>query len=589
MVMTVDQVAVLVVLVAMVAALLTKRVSPAQGVVGALLLLFLLHVVDAETAFAGFSNPAPVTVAALYVVAAGVERTGALLPLLRGVLGARSIRPALTRLGGSVAFLSAFVANTPLVAMLIQPVRSWADGQRVPDSKMLIPLSYAAIIGGNVTLVGTSTTLIASGLLPQYGLEPYRFWEPARLGLPFAVSGILVLVALAPRIMPSRSDRVEGGPETLSNAFTVSLTVDEGGPLDGVSVADGGLRALPSTYLVGTERDGEVVAPVDPGHVLRGGDVLVFAGRIGPMLEIDRQPGMTLVENRHVWSLDDTQHAWFEAIIGPASPLVGGTIKQSDFRRRYQAAVVGLNRAGENLNLKLGEVRLQVGDSLLVVSDLGFATRWRHHSDFLSIHERSEAPPTAQARRGRALAILVAVVVMPMFGLTDVVHAAVAGMVATVLTGVLTPRQARDAVSINVVVLIGAAIGLGGAVQSTGLAGRLALGLSDSVDGRGTWVAAVVVVLATLVLTELVANAGAIAIMLPIAIAAATDAGADPRRFALGVTLAASSSFLTPIGYQTNTMVFGPGRYHPADYLRLGVPLAAMVALLAPAFMVTGW
>ena len=607
-----DQIVVIVVLGAMMAALLTKRVSPAQGVVGALLALFLLHVIDAGTAFVGFANPAPITIAALYVVAAGVERTGALLPALRLVLGSRNLRSALWRLCGSVGALSAFVANTPLVAMLISPVRSWADGRRVPDSKLLIPLSYATIAGGNITLLGTSTTLVASGLLIQTGLEPYGFWEPTRLGLPFALAAIVVLTMLAPALMPDRGGTSAGVPSTgvtstgltadaktsdgggvgveqVAKPFTVSLSVDPAGSLDGLTVLDGGLRSLPSTYLVAIERDGETITPVAPTYLLRGGDVLRFAGRVEQMLDIDRHPGMTLVEQKHLWSLDDDQHAWFEAIIGPTSPLVGRTIKQSDFRLRYQAAVVGISRAGEDLDAKLGDVRLQVGDSLLVVSDMDFRSRWHHHSDFLFIHQRSEAPPTAQTRSRVALAILAVVVVLPMLGVLDVLRAAVAGAVATVLSGVLTPRQAREAVALNVVVMIGAAIGLGAAVDATGLADRLAAGLSDLVDGRGAWGAAVVVVLATLLLTEVISNAAAIAVMLPIALAAGAEAGADPRRFALGVTLAASSSFLTPIGYQTNTMVFGPGRYHPADYLRLGIPLAVIVAVMAPVFMASGW
>ncbi len=597
---TLDQIVVVIVLCVMLIALLSRAVSPAQGVVGALLALFLLHVIDAETAFGGFSNPAPITIAALYVVAAGVERTGALLPALRVVLGSRSLRAALGRLCGSVGVLSAVVANSPLVAMLISPVRSWADGRRIPDSKLLIPLSYATIIGGNITLIGTSTTIVASGLLTQSGLDPYGFWEPARLGLPFAIVGMAVLVVLAPRLMPDRTrlefdvaagrDGAGGeGVEKLANPFTVSLTVDAGGRLDGVNVAAGGLRALPSTYLVGVERDGATAAPVAPSYLLQAGDVLTFAGRVDKMLDIDRHPGMTLVEQKHVWSLDDSQHAWFEAIIGPTSPLVGRTIKQSGFRRRYQAAVVGINRAGEDLNAKLGDVRLQVGDSLLLVSDLEFRNRWRYHSDFLFIHERSEAPPTAQARSSIALAVLAAVVVLPILGIVDVLHAALLGAVATVVAGVLTPRQARDAVGLNVVIMIGAAIGLGAAVEATGLADRLATELYGNVNGQGTWGAAVVVVLATMLMTEVISNAAAVAIMLPIAVAAAADSGADPRRFALGVTLVASSSFLTPVGYQTNTMVFGPGRYHPIDYLRLGLPLAAVVAVMASVFMAVGW
>ncbi|MDH3296110.1 MAG: SLC13 family permease, partial [Acidimicrobiia bacterium] len=588
------QLIVVFVLVLMTVALVAKRVSPAVGVVGALLTLYLVRIVDAAVAFSGFSNPAPLTVAALYVVAAGVERSGALLPALRLILGGRSPAGVLTRLSISVSVLSALVANTPVVAMLLSPVRAWADRAGTAPSKVLLPLSYAAIIGGNLTVIGTSTTLVASGMMEQAGLQGFSFWEPARLGLPVAAASLALLIVLAPRLMPDRGRRAQadgerdgGTPEYMIKPFVVSLSVDRGGPLDGVSVADGGLRALPSTYLVGLERDGQTMAPVAPGYRLQGGDVLTFAGRLNQVLDIDRFPGLSLQEHRHVWALNDGQHAWYEAIIGPGSRLVGRTIKQAGFRQRYQAAVVALNRSGETVNTKLGEARLQVGDSLLLVSDLGFRDRWRRTSDFLFIHQRSEAPPTAQAKAPMALAILLAVVAIPLLGVAEVLYAAVVGAAAMVAAGVLTVGQAREAISLNVVTMIAAAIGIGATVEQTGLAATVADGMSGLAGDAGLLGSALSLVVATLVLTELISNAGAVSLMLPVALATAVEAGGDPRRFALGVTLTAASSFLTPIGYQTNTMVFGPGRYQPADFLRLGVPLSLLVLVMAPLFMAT--
>ncbi len=593
-----DQVIVIGVLAVMMIALLSKRVTPTVGVIVALIVLYLARVVDAEGAFKGFSNPAPLTIAALYVVAAGVERSGALLPALRLVLGVSSLSGVLSRLSITVAGLSAVVANTPVVAMLIAPVRSWSDAQRQAASKLLIPLSYAAILGGNLTVVGTSTTLVASGMMAQAGFDAFSFWEPARLGLPVAVVGLAATIILSPKLMPTRDnelspeagDDVTGGtPAGVAKPFVVSLTVDGHGPLDGVSVADGGLRSLASTYLVGVDRGGETLTPVAPEYVLRAGDTLTFAGRLSKVVDIDRMRGLTLDEDKHVWALDESQHAWYETIIGASSPLVGRTIKQSGFRQRYQAAVVALNRAGEPVNAKLGDIRLQVGDSLLVVADLGFRDRWRQTGDFLFIHQRHEPPPTSLAKAPLALAILFLVVLMPVTGFADVLYAALVGALAMVLGGVLTTRQAREAISLNVVAMIGAAIGIGSAVQNTGLAGRIAAAVADVSADLGTVGSALVLVAATLVLTELISNAGAVAVMLPVALATAVGADGDPRRFALGVTLAAASSFLTPIGYQTNTMVFGPGRYHPSDYLRLGLPLTGLVLVLAPAYMAYGW
>lgn len=587
------QLIVIAVLTVMVVGLLSRRISPTVAVVGALLALYLTDVVDASAAFAGFSNPAPLTIAALYVVAAGIERTAALVPAIGQVLGHGSLRAVNTRSILASAGLSAFVANTPVVAMLLSPVRTWARNRRVPESRLLLPISYATIIGGNLTLVGTSTTLIASGMLLEAGYEPLSFWEPARLGLPFALIALVVLVTTAPLLTPNRNgdDRSRNHP---TRPYVVALTVDGGGPLDGVSVADGGLRALPSMYLVGVEHGGDTTAPVTPQTVLRGGDVLTFAGRRDDVVDIDHLRGLTLKEAEHLWALDDLQHAWYEAVIGPASPLVGRTIKDAGFRQRYQAAVVAVTRDGDDLNARLGDVRLQVGDSLLLISDLGFGERWHNQADFLVIDQRQEPPPTARAKARLALAIMATVVALPMLGITDVLRAAVAGAVATVLTGVLTPRQARDAVNINVVVMIGAAIGIGSAVERTGLADQVANGLIQLLAPLGSIGTAAAVVAATVVLTELISNAGAIAVVMPLALSTATQVEGDPRRFALAVTLTASASFLTPIGYQTNTMVFGPGRYEAADYVRLGLPLASVTLVMASLFIVAdfgfaGW
>jgi di/tricarboxylate transporter len=587
------QLLVVVVLAAMIAGLLSRRVSPTVAVISALLSLYLLNVIDASSAFAGFSNPAPVTIAALYVVAAGIDRTAALVPTIGRVLGRGSLRAANRRSVLASAGLSAFMANTPVVAMLLSPVRTWARNRRIPESKLLMPISYATIIGGNLTLVGTSTTLIASGLLLESGYEPLSFWEPARLGLPFAVLALAVLVATAPLLTPHRGAD-DGNRADPIRPYVVALTVDGGGPLDGVTVADGGLRALPSMYLVGVEHDGDTTAPVSPQTVLRGGDVLNFAGRRDDVVDIDHRQGLTLKEAEHLWALDDRHHAWYEAVIGPSSPLVGRTIKDAGFRQRYQAAAVAVTRDGDDVNAKLGDVRLQVGDSLLLVSDLGFGERWHNQADFLVIDQRQEPPPTARSKARLALAIMATVVALPMLGVTDVLRAAVAGAVATVLTGVLTPRQARDAVNINVVIMIGAAIGIGSAVDGTGLADRVANGLIDTLAFLGPIGTAAAVVASTMVLTELISNAGAIAVMMPLALSTAAQTDGDPRRFALAVTLTASASFLTPIGYQTNTMVFGPGRYEATDYLRLGLPLASVTMIMATLFIATdlgtvGW
>ncbi len=573
------------VLVVAFAALITHRLSPPVGIVGALLALYFAGVVDAAEAFGGFAEPAPITIAALYVVAAGVERTGALSHLVRRVLGGVGKSSGFVRLLGVAGGLSTVMANTPIVAMLINPVVTWSERRQAPASRYLIPLSYVSILGGMLTVIGTSTNLIGSGLVADAGLAEFSFFEPALIGGPVALVGFVVVAVAGPRLLPDRGERAG---EDIAAPFTISMVVEPEGSVDGTSVAHADLRDLPGVYLVAVERHGEVTAPVSPEFVLAGGDALTFAGSVSEVVDLGTRPGLRPDEEKHLDALDGTQHSWFEAVIGATSPLVGHSLKEVGFRSRYQAAVVALHRSGVGLDRRLGDVQLQVGDSLLLVSDLDFAARWRGRGDFLLIEQRREAPPTNGNKVWLALAILACLAAGPLLGIVDVLTASLGAAVAMVVTGVLTPRQARDGVDSNVVIMIGAALGVGTAVRVTGLAAEMAELIVGPAQSLGPWWVAAGLIVITLVLTELVTNAAAVAIMIPIALDVAVAMDADPRRFALGTVVAASASFLTPIGYQTNTMVYGPGRYRFGDYLRLGVPLTLVVVALAPPLMIVG-
>jgi di/tricarboxylate transporter len=583
--MSTDELIVLAVLLTMLVGLMTRRVSPTVGVVGALLALYLTDVADAATALSGFSSPAPATIAGLYVVAGAVERSGALRPFSRKVLGEGSMAVGMARLGLVAASLSAVVANTPIVAMFIGPVSRWADRRGTPPSQFLMPLSFAAILGGMLTLIGTSTNLVASDLVAASGGEPFGLLEPARLGLPVVLIAMGVVVFVGPRLLPRRGT-VDNS--TVERPFTISLAVVPDGELDGHTITSGGLRQLGAVFLVAVDRQGELTAPVSPEHILRGGDIVTFAGQVDHIVELENVPGLDLAVEDQILKLDDGEHAWFEAVVGAGSPLVGQTLKQFGFRNTYQAAVVAFHRSGEGLLGNLGDERAHVGDSLLLIADTGFGERYKHRSDFLLIQRRSEPPPTASVHAKRSLLILGMVAVLALTGMVDVMKAALLGAAATVAVGALTPRQARNSVDLNVVILLAAAIGVGGAANNSGLATRMANGLLDVTSSAGTWGLALGLILATIALTEMITNAGAVSLMIPIAIQAAQVADADPQIFALGVTLAASASFLTPIGYQTNTMVYGPGRYHFTDYLRLGIPLTLIVVLITPVLMAHG-
>jgi di/tricarboxylate transporter len=596
---TFDAVVTLVVVLTTVAVLVRDLVAPVAAVLGATIFLLVVGVIDAGQAFSGFSNPAPITVAALYVLARAVEATGALEPVINKVMG----RPDADRLASSGAarrlhlfrvvapagLASAFLNNTPIVAMVAPQIAEWSSRRGLSSSPLLMPLSFAAILGGVVTVIGTSTNLVVSGLLEQAGEPPIGMFEITRIGLPLAVGGLLIMLAFAHRALPDRKPAFQGLDQR-AREFSVSMEVLPDGALEGKSISDAGLRDLQGVYLSQVERSGSVIVPVAPTEVLQGDDILTFVGRVDMIVDLQRKRGLTSTEGHHAETLGaPTRHSYFEAVIGAESPLVGHTLKEVGFRSRYNAAVVGIHRAGVELHAKLGEVRLQVGDTLLVLADQGFRGRWRDTADFLLIAGLGGSPP-AMTRKAPIVGVIgFLLVFVAGAGLVPILNAALVAALALVATGVLTPREARDAVDLNIVVLIAAAFGLGAAVQVSGLADILAGGLQAAFSPLGEWGVILGIVLATMALTELITNNAAAVLMFPLAMSTAGTLGASPRPFAMAIAVAASASFLTPIGYQTNTMVYGLGGYRFTDFARLGTPLSLLVIVATTTLIPVLW
>jgi di/tricarboxylate transporter len=472
------------------------------------------------------------------------------------------------------------VNNTPLVAMLIPDVVSWAERRRLSASRYLLPLSYAAILGGGITVLGTSTNLVVSGLLERSGQEPFGLFEITTVGGPVALVGLAILVGGAARLVPARLSAPEQA-EREARGFVVGMEVQADGPLSGRSVTEAGLRDLQGVFLVEVERDGEVIAPVTPETRLQGGDRLTFVGRSDQIVDLQRTRGLRSREEEHLLAIDTHRHTFFEVVVGRASPLVGRTLKEAEFRSRYAAAVVAIHRAGQRVNAKLGDVRLQNGDTLLILAAPRFAERYREGNDFLVIARIGGPPPSSSRKAPMVGAIWAAVVVLAAVEAVPILEGALLGAGALIVTRVLTFVEAREAVDLDVVVLIAAAFGIGAAIEASGLATEIARAFTDVFAGFGTAGLVLGVVMATAVLTEVITNNAAAVVVFPIAMSIAGPAGIEPRAMAIAVAVAASASFLTPIGYQTNTMVYGPGGYRFTDYLRVGAPvtLAALTTI----------
>jgi di/tricarboxylate transporter len=566
----------LAVLIAMFVAMVRGLAHPAAAIVSAVVVLMIAGVIDERQAFAGFANPAPITVAALYVLARAVEDTGALRPLVRGALsGDGGQRMSLLRLCLPSAAASAFLHNTPIVAMLISPVTEWSESRGISSSRFLMPLSFAVILGGVATTIGTSTNLVVSGLLQQSGAEPFGMFEITHVGLPMALVGIGLVAILAPLVLPERQSP-RRALAAAGRDFVVRMIVEPGGPIAGRSVEAAGLRHLQGVFLVELERDGEPIAPVAPTMVLHGGDHLLFVGEGRRVVDLRDLPGLDSAESPHLQQIDAPGHRLVEAVVGSSSPLLGRTPKQIGFRARYDAAIVGIHREGQPVVAKLGEVKLRLGDTLLLLADSSFRERWRDRPDFIVVQALDGEEEAAGKLSPQALFVglmVAGVVLVAGSGLLPILHAALIAAVLLVGTRTISAQAARDAVEIEVLIVIAASFGLGAAIESSGLAAVLGSSIVETFSGLGWRWVLLGTVLATVLLTEFISNNAAAALMFPIAMATAGEIGADPRTFAIAIAISASLSFLTPIGYQTNTMVYGPAGYRFGDYWRLGMPL----------------
>ena len=563
-------------------ALMVRGRSAAGSILCAVIVLLVAGVIDERQALAGFSNPAPITVAALYVVARAVERTGALRPLVRGAMGSGGGPLGLLRLLAPSAAASAFLNNTPIVAMLIPTVSELSEARSTPPSRVLMPLSFAVILGGVVTTIGTSTSLVVSGLLEASGQPAFGVFEVTHVGLPIAGVGLVLVSLLAPRLLPDRESprkRLSESPRD----FVVRMVVDPDGPLVGLCVDEAGLRRLDGVFLVEIERDREPIAPVSPSTRLRAGDSLLFVGQAREAAHLRSLPGLASAEQPHLVDLETPNHRLLEVVIGAGSPLLGRTPSEVGFRANYAAAIVGIHREGQPVVAKLGGVRLRLGDTLLLLTHDGFLERWRDRPDFLFISPLDGDSQPLGRRAHLALAITLGVVVLAGSGLVPILHAALGGALLLIATGTLSFQEARASIDVEVLLVIAGAFGVGAAIEQSGLAGELGHVVVEATTGLGWRWTLLGVVLATLVLTEFISNNAAAALMFPIAMATAGEIGADPRAFAIAVAMSASCSFLTPVGYQTNMMVYGPGGYRFGDYWRLGGPLtlAAVVTIVA--------
>jgi len=540
-----------------------------------------LGVVSVAAALAGFSNPGMLTVGILFAVVAGMRATGAIDVMANALLGRPSgERAALLRVTAPALGMSVFLNNTAVVAMMIPAVQSFARRVRVSPSVLLIPLSYAAILGGTCTLIGTSTNLVVAGLvLTETDLPPLRMFDITWVGVPCAIVGGLFLLLVAPPLLRRR----QAAAQSLSDVreYALELVVPEGSPIDGLTVEVAGLRHLPGCFLVEIERRGEILPAVGPTQVLRANDRLLFAGVVDSIRDLARTRGLVPATDQ-VLKLDAPRfhRRLYEVVVSTTSPLVGKTIREGRFRNRYEGAVIAVSRNGERIRGRIGDVRIRAGDLLLVEAGPDFSERVGQSRDFLLASALSDSAPRRHGRAWIAIAILIAMVTVAALEIYPMLVAALLAAIAMVLCRCCSIAESRRSVDWSVLIVIGAALGLGKALDESGAASLIAGGLVR-IAGEHPWMALIAVYVATSLLTEVVTNNAAVALVFPIAYTVSLALGVDFMPFAIAIMVAGSASFATPLGYQTNLMVYGPGGYAISDFLRVGVPMNVIVGVTA--------
>lgn len=569
--------------------LLAVKNYPADFVfAGVLTIIIILGIVTPAQALVGFSNEGMLTVGALYIVATGLKETGGVQLIIQKLLNKpNGIRSIQARIITPIMGMSAFLNNTPIVASFIPALQEWGRKYRVPVSKLLIPLSYAAILGGTCTLIGTSTNLIINGLLISEKNVYLNLFEPAYIGVPIAVAGFIYLITFGRKLLPDISSAYSSFENT--REYTIEMILKPGSPIENSTVEEAGLRHLPGLFLVEIIRDGAIMAAAEPDEVLLGGDRLIFTGLVDSIIDLQSMQGLEPATDQ-VFKLDTPRRDrhLIEAVVSQTNPLNGKSIKDGEFRNRFGAVVVAVSRKGERIEKKVGDIVLNTGDILLMEAPRDFMQRYKYSSDFLLVSTLSNKGTLNYQKSSWAWTILGVMVLLATLNILSMFQASFLAAGAMVITGCVSVNDARSSIDWQVLIVIASALGIGNALQVTGVAESLA-GTFIGFAGDQPYLALIAVYLVTWMLTELITNNAAAVLIFPFALSIATSLDVNYMPYVMTIMFAASASFATPIGYQTNLMVYGAGGYRFSDFLKIGLPLNLIVAIITILLVPVVW
>ncbi|HBV76600.1 MULTISPECIES: SLC13 family permease [Vibrio] len=557
---------VLILLVSIIGCLIFTKIKPSFIFAAAALVSFMSGAVDLDGIAMNFTNSSLLTLVLLILASCALEKTRLISWISRHISKGR-LGTVVAKLGFSTAFLSSFTNNTAVVVSLIGAIKR---NQAHAPSRLLIPLSYAAILGGTLTLIGTSTNLIINSFVVDAGLPSLGFFAPTFIGLAVLVFGVLILIPLSYVLPQSDSNEQDDLP------YFLEARVESGSPLIGKSIAENNLRALRKLFLAEVIRDGVTMPSVTPELILLEKDRLLFCGDVESVATLQEIPGITLFGQHHL-----NGQSFMEVVVSQSASICNKTLKSSQFRDRFDAVVVAIRRGHERLEGGLGSVKLAAGDTLVLVPGKGFhSARQDNAKEFVLVNDLDSSAKLDSQKSAIVLLGFAAVIGLSLTGVIPIIKGLAGYIVVMLAIGAIGISELRRRFPIDIVVIVGSALSLAQLMMSSGLSKQMGELFIYFFNGWGPIGALIATYLLTLILTELITNNAAAALAFPIGYSMAVGYGTDPMPFIMAVLFGASASFISPYGYQTNLLVYSVGNYHIKDFLKIGIPLSIVYSIV---------
>jgi di/tricarboxylate transporter len=553
---------------------------PSVSFLLAVLIFTITGILDTEHVLAGFSNSSIAVIILLIVITAGLRKNYRVELIFDMVFKkAKTYRNFLVRMMAQVAILSALINNTAVVALMTPYVYNYGRKNNIAPSKLLIPLSYATIMGGMLTLIGTSTTLVLNGFIIEAGLHVLRFNDLIFIGSAVTITGIAFIVFFGFKLLPDHTDTLQNFSKN-KRKYLIETWLDKNSPLINQSVIEAGLRNLQGVYLVEIQRHGKMISPITPHEIIQEDDVLFFAGDTTNIMDlINEQKGLILPEKASDYHQDKTEV--IEAVVAGFSSIIGRTVKESNFRNRYDAAIIAIHRNGERISGKIGDIEIFPGDVLLLFTGKDFGNRVELYKDIYVINKvREIAEPGRKKYYAIGLILLGSIVLLITKGLALFPSLLI---IFTIMVGfgLISVQDIRRELDFNLIGILVFSLAIGQAMILSGAGFMVAEWLIGLLSPFGRTAILIGLILITNLLTSLIGNVGAVSITFPIALGIGQSMGIDATPYFLGIAYAASAAFITPFSYQTNLLVYGPGGYNLKDFVRIGVPVTLIYLTVA--------